>query len=261
MTLDSLPRIAASAVPAATSAQMAEADRVASETLGIPLEWLMENAARQIAAAARAFLGDLDGQIVAAAVGTGNNGGDALGALRHLLGWGAQVDAFVAGPPDRLRPLARRQYDILKALEVPLYDTTTLDDGFLVHRLRGRNLILDGLLGYSARGAPRDEIARLIGVTSAASTGVALPILAVDLPSGIDPDTGEPLSTAADRAIHAALTVTLALPKTGLLRDAARAHVGELILADIGIPAKAYEAAGIDARSVFAAGDLLRIVS
>jgi hydroxyethylthiazole kinase-like uncharacterized protein yjeF len=261
MTLDALPRIAARQIPTATAAEMAEADRFASEVLGIPLEALMESAARQIAAAARAFLGELEGQIVAAVVGTGNNGGDALAALRHLLGWGAEVDAFVAGPPDGLQPLARRQYDILKKLGVPLYDTTTLDDRFLVHRLRGRNLILDGLLGYSTRGAPRGEIARLIAVATAASAGGTLPILAVDLPSGIHPDTGEPLDPARHGAIAAALTVTLALPKTGLLRDAARGCVGELLLADIGIPAKAYEAIGLDAPSVFAAGDLLRIVS
>ena len=261
MTLDALPQVAARDVPTAAAVEMAEADRIASEVLGIPLEALMENAARQIAAAARAFLGDLDGQIVAAVVGTGNNGGDALAALRHLLGWGAEVDAFVAGPAERLRPLARRQYEILKRLEVPLYDTTTLDDRFLVHRLRGRNLILDGLIGYSTRGAPRDEIARLIAVASAASAGGAPPILAVDLPSGIDPDTGEPLSPEPQGAIAAALTVTLALPKAGLLRDAPRGHVGDLLLADIGIPAKAYEGVGIDARSVFAAGDLLRVVS
>jgi len=127
MTLETLP--VARNVPSVTAAQMAEADRVAAE-MGIPLEALMENAAHQIAWATRAFLGDVEGKLVVALVGSGNNGGDALGALRHLAGWGAEVDAYIAAP-DRLRPLARLQYDILARLGVALYDAASLDDGNL----------------------------------------------------------------------------------------------------------------------------------
>ena len=253
MTLQSLPAVVARSVPTLGAVQMAEADRAASEELGIPVAVLMENAARMIAAAARAFMDEVEGQVVSALVGVGNNGGDALAALRHLLGWGAEVDAFVAAPPDRLRPLARAQYDILKKLGVPLYDTTALDDRFIVHRLRARHLVLDGLLGYSARGAPRGEIARLIGLAPELAPS---PLLAVDLPSGLDPDTG----AAPGGAIHAVATVTLALPKPGLLRPDARPYVGELVLADIGIPARAYAPLGIDAQTLFARGDLLRII-
>ena len=232
---------------------MAEADRIATTELGLPLEALMENAARQVAVATRAVLGETDGQLITALVGVGNNGGDALAALRHLIGWGAEVDAYVAGPPDRLRPLARRQYDVLARLGVPLYDTTTLTDGFIAHRLRGRHAVLDGLLGYSASGPPRGEVARLIRI---ANDQADSKVIAVDLPSGLDPDTGE-----APSAIRAHVTVTLGLPKPGLLAAAARDVVGALLLADIGMPAKAYEAAGIDARLVFANGDLLRVIS
>ena len=253
MTLQSLPAVAAKAVPALGAVQMAEADRAASEELGIPLAALMENAARQIAATARAFMHEVEGQVVSALVGVGNNGGDALGALRHLLGWGAEVDAFVAAPPDRLRPLPRAQYDILRKLGVPLYDTTALDDRFIVHRLRARHLVLDGLLGYSARGAPRGEIARLIRLSPEIAPS---PLLAVDLPSGLDPDTG----VASGGAIRAVATVTFGLPKPGLLSADARPYVGELVLADIGIPAKAYASLGIDAQALFARGDLLRII-
>jgi hydroxyethylthiazole kinase-like uncharacterized protein yjeF len=252
MTLEGLPL--GRDVPTVPAAQMAEADRIASTDLGIPLEALMENAARQIAAATRALLGETEGQLVAAVVGTGNNGGDALAALRHLQGWGAVVDAFVAGPPERLRPLARRQYDILARLGVPLYDTTVHDDGFLVHRLRGRHALLDGLLGYSGSGAPRGEVQRLIRLTNAAAGPP--PVVAVDLPSGLDPDTG----SAPGEAIRATVTVTLALPKPGLVAPAARELVGELVLADIGIPAQAFAPFGIDAHLAFVDGDLVRII-
>ncbi len=245
--------------PVATAAQMAEADRVASTELGIPLEVLMENAARQVAAATRSFLGGADGKRIAAVCGTGNNGGDALGALRHLHGWGAEVEAYVAGPRGGLRPLAALQYDILARLGVAIHDASTIAQRDLVHRLGPQDAVLDGLLGYSTTAAPRGEIARLIQTVFAG--GERHQIVAVDLPSGLHPDTGENLSGTPMGSVPAALTVTLALPKAGLLRESARRYVGDLVLADIGIPAKAYERLGIAAQRLFAAGDLVRIIT
>ncbi len=238
-------------VPAATAAQMAEADRVASEELGIPLEALMENAAHQIAVATRLLLGgSVAGRRIVAVVGAGNNGGDALAALRHLLGWGAQVAAIRATPRERLRPLALLQHDVLAHLGVTIGEARVLGDAAVAAELGRADALLDGLLGYSTKGAPRDDVATLIR----AANGARAPIVAVDLPSGLDPDTGTPLGLA----IRAACTVTLALPKAGLLRPSARALVGELVIADIGIPARAYEPLGIDARGLFDPGDLVR---
>lgn len=240
MSLENLPALRD--VPSVTALEMAEADRIASE-LGIGLEMLMENASRQIASAARVFLGDLVERRIVAIAGSGNNGGDALGAARHLFGWGAHVTATLSGPVEKLRPLARRQLDILANIGVPVADAD----------LSGADLVLDGLLGYSVSGAPRGATADLIRAANASRAA----ILAIDLPSGLHPDTGEPLGIT----IRAALTVTLALPKRGLLEARSRALVGELLLADIGIPAKAYERMGIDARGVFERGDLLRIIA
>jgi len=221
---------------------MAEADRIASEDLGIALEVLMENASRQIAAAARAFLGAVAGKRIVAFAGSGNNGGDALGALRHLSGWGAEVRAMLSGPADRLRPLARRQHDILERLGL-LRDNAAIEDA---------DLLLDGLLGYSVAGPPRDAVADLIRAANASR----LPILAVDLPSGLHPDTGEPLGVT----IRAALTVTLALPKRGLIETRSRALIGELLLADIGVPPQAFDRLAIETRGLFDGGDLVRII-
>ncbi|HZP94717.1 MAG TPA: NAD(P)H-hydrate epimerase [Candidatus Limnocylindria bacterium] len=243
--------------PAASAAQMAEADRIASTELGIPLEALMENAARQVAVATRLFLGGVAGKDIVAIAGTGNNGGDALGALRHLHGWGARVEAYVAAPRERLRPLAALQYDILAALGIALHETTSSVLPVLVERFTSADALLDGLLGYSAKGAPRGEIARLIQATASGGPGR---IVAVDVPSGVDPDTGETMSGGPLGTVPAALTVTLALPKAGLLRQPARRWAGELLLADIGIPAKAFEPLGIAAQGVFASGDLVRII-
>ena len=237
---DNLPALRV--VPSATAAQMADADRIASEELGIPLEVLMENASHQIAVAARAFLGGVGGKQIVAFAGSGNNGGDALGALRHLSGWGAEVGVVLSGPADRLRPLARRQHNILANLGV------TRDEA----RVDGADLLIDGLLGYSVVGAPRAAIADLIRAANASR----LPILAVDLPSGLHPDTGEPLGVT----IRAALTVTLALPKRGLLTTRSGALVGELLLADIGIPPQAFDRLAIETRGLFEHGDLVRII-
>jgi NAD(P)H-hydrate epimerase len=220
---------------------MADVDRIASEELGIPLELLLENASHQIAAAARLFLGSVGGKRIVALAGSGNNGGDALGALRHLSGWGARVSAHLSGPAERLHPLARRQHDILANLGVPL-DAGVVD----------ADLLIDGLLGYSVAGPPRDAVSDVVRAANASR----LPILAIDLPSGMHPDTGEPLGIT----IRAALTVTLALPKRGLMTTRSRALVGELLLADIGIPPQAFDRLGIETRGLFESGDLVRII-
>lgn len=219
---------------------MAEADRLA-EAHGIPLEQLMENACRQVAAAAQLLLGDVARRRIVAFAGSGNNGGDALGALRYLCGWGARIGAVLSGPAERLRPLARKQHELLAALEVA--SDPNVEDA---------DLIVDGLLGYNVSGPPRGAVADLIRAANASR----VPILAVDVPSGLHPDTGEPLGVT----IRAACTVTLALPKPGLLATSAVPLVGELLLADIGIPPEVFDRIGIQTRGLFERGDLVRII-
>lgn len=255
--IDSLPAVRG--VPALTAAQMSEIDRVAIEEFGIALEMLMENASRQIAHAARVCLGGrVAGRRVVALAGHGSNGGDALGATRHLLNWGALVTCVVAGSPTRLRPVPRRQFDILASMASQPAATRLAgrdelaDSASLEAELARAELVIDGLLGYSVAGAPHGEIAALIRLANHSRAA----ILAIDLPSGMHPDTGEPLGLA----VRAAYTVTLALPKTGLLATPSRNLVGELLLADIAIPPIAYARFGVDASAVFAAGDLLRVV-
>ena len=245
-------------VPTVTAAQMAEVDRVAIAEYGIALEMLMENASRAVAAAARACLGGVvTGKRILALAGHGSNGGDALGAARHLLNWGALVTCVVAGETERLRPATRTQFDILAALAATPHvvrlgrGDALLEADALQDELTKSELVIDGLLGYSVAGAPRAEIAALVRLANRCG----VPILAIDLPSGMHPDTGEP----AGLAIRATFTVTLALPKVGLLATPARNLVGELLLADIAIPPLLYSRFGIDATRVFAAGDLLHI--
>jgi NAD(P)H-hydrate epimerase len=243
LRLRDLPRVGA---PAITAAQMAEIDRVAVDEYAMSLEMLMENASRGVALAARAFLdGRLVGRRIVALAGPGNNGGDAFGAARHLLNWGADVMCVLSQPPERLRPLPRRQLDILVATGARWAES--VDE----RTLALADLVLDGLLGYSVSGPPRGRIGWLIE----AANDSRAPILAIDLPSGLHPDTGLPL----ERAVVAALTVTLGLPKVGLTRPVARRFVGTLLLADIGVPLPAYDRFTIDARAVFVESDLVRV--
>lgn len=250
MTFDALPAVRG--VPSVTAAQMSEIDRITIEDFQIPVEVLMENASRQIADAVRAFLGgSVAGKRVIALVGSGNNGGDAAGALRHLLNWGARVSAEFTGPQDRMRETTQRQ---LRRILLATKANTAIVHDASQNGLRdlGADVLIDGLLGYSAHGAPREPVAALIDAANASH----LPIVAVDLPSGIDPDSGAVPGTA----IRAVATVTLALPKPGLLAPWAHDYVGDLLLADIAVPHAAFGRIGLDTRGLFVDGDLVRIL-
>src|SRR5207302_2018663 len=176
MTLADLP--VRRDVPAVSAAQMAEADRITIEDVRLPVEVLMENASRQVATGARAYLGSVAGKRIAAFVGSGNNGGDAVGALRHLANWGAVVHALVVAPEKRLRPMT--SFQITRLLMTTndwrfgrVTNVSSHWDNF--QKYLDADLFLDGLLGYSTRGAPRDDIARAIEAAGKASC----PIIAV----------------------------------------------------------------------------------
>lgn len=251
MKLDDLPTLRD--VPSVTAAQMTEVDRITIEDLHVPVDVLMENAGRQVAAAARAFLGGtLAGKRIIGLVGTGNNGGDAAAALRHLVNWGARVCAEFVGPQVSVRETTRTQMGRL--LLATTWEVAIVHDASQKGlRDLEADLLIDGLLGYSAHGAPRETLAKLIDAANASN----VPILAVDLPSGIDPDTGGVPGTA----IRAAATVTLALPKPGLFAATAHENVGQLVLADIGVPHAAFVRVGVKTWNLFEQSDLIRIAA
>jgi NAD(P)H-hydrate epimerase len=247
--LDDLPAV--HQVPSVTAAQMAEVDRITTLELGVSVARLMENASRQVAHTARVLLGGrVAGKRIIGLVGSGNNGADTAGALRHLINWGAAVVPAIAAPKHRLREDTLR--DVTRLSEYGRFQASHFIDASLgLMPAMAADLLLDGLLGYSAQGPPRTEMARLIEAANANGA----PILAVDIPTGIDPDSG----AATGVAIRATATVTFALPKTGVLSPASRAAVGTLILADIGIPPGAFARIGLDTHFLFTDGDLLRV--
>lgn len=203
-----------SRLPTLTSAQGREVDRLCETRFGIPVDWLMEAAGWECARACG------DARSVAVLCGSGNNGGDGLAAARHLHRWG-RLHSVVCLDRARLHGPAAARARALHLLGI---------DVAAEPRLEGADLVLDAIFGTGLSRPVEGPAAAWIELVNRSG----LPILSVDVPSGIDSDTGEALGVA----VRATRTVTLGLPKPGLR--------GEFVVADIGIPREAYAAVGVE---------------
>lgn len=222
------PSIDARTVPWLSVEQMREVDRIMVEELGISLVRMMENAGRSLAQVARDLLGgDLGGRSIVVLAGPGENGGGGLVAARHLAVSGAQVGVVLAEPAERFAPVPAEQLAIARQLALPIHEDVDV--------LGEPELVLDALLGYSQRGDPHGQTARLIGWSAGRR------VLALDVPSGLELATGQ-LRTPH---VVAEATLTLAAPKTALAAADAAGAVGRLLLADISVPALLYERLGL----------------
>lgn len=220
-------------VPSLTEDQMREVDRVMIEDLGIVLVQMMENAGRNLAdLAIRRF----SPATVTVLAGTGGNGGGGLVAARHLANRGVDVTVVPATARDRLGEVPRIQYEILDKMGVRFAADPPDAD-----------LLIDALIGYSLRGDPRGRTAELIRWAEGGS------VLSLDTPSGLNVTSGK----AGNPCIAAAATMTLALPKAGLLTAS---QVGELYLADISVPPSVYTAMGLQIPPLFTADTIVRLV-
>jgi NAD(P)H-hydrate epimerase len=215
-------------VPAVTAAEMREVDRIAVEQTGPTMLQMLEHAGLELAMSALDMLGDSwpDARVLVLA-GTGGNGAGGVCAARHLANRGVRVTVVSIRRPAEADGALGQQ--LLALAEAPAR-LLRWDEAFDASEA---DLILDAVVGYSLDGAPR---ARQMALIRAANSGSA-PVLSLDLPSGIDPDTGE----APGVAVHPTRTLTLGLPKPGLTPD----NAGELWLADLGIPPGVYARAGI----------------
>jgi NAD(P)H-hydrate epimerase len=235
-------------VPTVTVDQMREVDRLMTDELGIELMQMMENAGRALAEQTRTLLGgDARSRRAIVLAGRGGNGGGGLTAARRLAIWGANVSVVLGAERDAFSGVPLHQLRILDNIGVPVREAHPTDA--IEAELRSADVILDALIGYSLRGAPREPIASLIRAANAAAPSV----VALDIPSGLDGDSGE----ANDPTIRAAITVTLALPKAGLVKASARDFVGELLLADISVPDLVYQRLGLHVGPIFARADVV----
>lgn len=231
-------------IPSLTTAQMIEVDRAMIEDCHIELIQMMENAGRNFAELARRQMGGaVKGHSVAVLCGNGNNGGGGMTAARHLHNWGANVIVALTKSADEFRGVSAHQLDILKRMNIPIVDSASLPPTF--------ELILDAIIGYSLSGSPRGAAADLINWANKQTA----PILALDTPSGLDPNDGK----TYEPTIRATATLTLALPKQGLLNPNSAPYVGELYLADISVPPELYARMGISVPPLFIESVLIRV--
>lgn len=206
--------MSSSVLPSLTSDQVKRVDALCAERFGIPVGWLMEAAGWQVAR-----LVDRPAVVVC---GAGNNGGDGFAAARHLHRWGLLASACCVDA-SRVRGPAAAELAALRSAGVEVANDLRFD---------GADVIVDAIFGTGLNRAPEGRFAEWIEAINASGKRV----IAIDVPSGLDSDTGASYAPS----VHADLTVTLGLPKPGLR--------GDFVVVDIGVPLEAYAAIGVEVR-------------
>lgn len=240
--MDSMPFKTAQGapVPAVTEAQIREVDRIAVESFHLSILQMMENAGRSLAQQAMDMLAGVKGEVTLLA-GSGGNGGGGLCCARHLHNRGLVVHLILTRPPSSLQGAPLAQWKTLQQAGLKPSEPTHTEEF-----LRRSALVVDGLIGYSLKGAPRGLTADLIR----ACNQHARQVISLDLPSGMNATTG----AAPGETVRADRILTLALPKTGLQHFG-----GPLFLADLGIPPEVYHPLGVVFEPFFGPAHCVRL--
>ena len=226
--------MSSSVLPTLTSHQVKQVDALAQERFGISVDWLMEAAGWQVAR----FVG----QRAAVVCGVGNNAGDGLAAARHLHRWGRLAGVYCVDSM-RLRGAAEQEVRALRRIGVNVRSELDLKDA---------EVVVDAIFGTGLSRAPEGRFAAWIEAINESGK----PAIAIDVPSGLDADTG----VAYAPTVNASTTITLGLPKPGLLQGDGPRLSGTVLVADIGVPFEVYRAVGIAVPpDLFAKGELVRL--
>ena len=223
-----------------TAAEMRQIDQDTIEGVGIPGIVLMETAGSALVRAIEQYYPTC--HRIGIFVGKGNNGGDGIVIARQLVHAGRDAHLFLVSPPESFTGEAEINLQIAKNLGLQIEAILT-DTGFYGNprtvptTLASCELLVDAILGTGLRGTVRDPIASVINTINSLAT----PIFSVDLPSGLDADTGHPLGTC----VQADRTVTIGLPKRGLLVHPGAELAGKLEVVDIGFPEQVVDAQNI----------------
>lgn len=211
-----------------TRDQVRRIDELAITKYRIPGIILMENAGRNAAELIRTSFDNPSG--VTILCGMGNNGGDGCVIARHLHNAGCRVRVLIAGDVARLTSDARGNFDIVRAMGLDICIATDADEQqSFVNATLPDDIVVDALLGTGFRGEVREPTASLICAVNELARRA---IVAVDVPSGLDCDTGAPSAST----IKADLTITFVAIKRGFLEDVAKEYLGRVVVADIGAP-------------------------
>jgi len=232
--------------------QMKQVDRVAVEDFGLQILMMMENASIYTASLAQRMLNNtVKNKKILILAHKGNNGGDGLGAARHLANKGAEITVVLTCTPNELTSEGMNQYRILHRSGIPIIELDTLNMSTVKTLISTSDLIVDALLGNNIKGAPRSPIDLIISAINSSPVQT----LSIDIPSGLDGDTGLPHRPT----VKATATLTLAMPKKGLLLLSAQKYIGELWVADLSIPQSVYQKLNIAANNVFEENSLYKI--
>ena len=216
-----------------TAEQMRQADRMTIQELGIPEMVLMENAGKAVTDFLKETFADLLQKAVTIVAGAGNNGGDALVAARYLHQMGVPVKVFIHADRE-MSPSAKQNYEIFSRLPVKIY---WLDSENSMHLLKVTvnysDIFIDGLLGT---GVNREVTGRAEQIIDIANRRSCVKV-AIDVPSGLNSDTGE----IWGRCLKADYTVALAQPKRGHMLNKGMKYCGQVVVKEIGIPDEIYE--------------------
>ena len=211
------------------TAQMREADRRTIHEIGIPSIVLMENAGRQAVAAMEAAFDDLTTSRIAVLCGRGSNGGDGFVVARTLIQRGVETAVFLIGSVSDVQGDARTNIEVLGRIGLTVVEITNAQEWELhFSEISECDVIVDAMLGTGFHG----ELTGLLQTVVADVNELGVPVVAIDLPTGVSADSAE----LDGEAIEASMTVTLAAPKIPLVFPPADTHAGDLVIADIGIP-------------------------
>ncbi|MEO6867941.1 MAG: NAD(P)H-hydrate epimerase [Gaiellales bacterium] len=215
-------------VPLYTAVEMRTIDRIAVDEIGIPGAVLMERAG--MGAAAEVLQWFPAAERIAVVCGSGNNGGDGFVVARHLAAAGRSVEVLLVEGESKIRREPRVFLEVLKKLDIPVrrVNVTAWRTAF-----ENIDLVVDAMLGTGVSGAPKPPFEAAIR----AITNSLLPVVALDIPSGVDATDG----TIEESAINADLTITFHAPKIGLAVAPGRFHAGRVKAIDIGIPHQVQE--------------------
>jgi len=211
-----------------TSQQMKEIDRKAIEESNLSGLTLMENAGLRIFQSLKNIYPDLRLKKIIIFTGSGNNGGDGFVVARHLYNYGVKVKVFLLSHSGKIKGEAEENLNIINKMGVELFEAETTKLEEIQRAIQNSNLIIDAILGTGLQGKVTGLKAKIIDLINIANKEV----VAIDVPSGLDADTGK-IEGPCIKATH---TFTLALPKIGLLIFPGASYAGKVTVEDIGIP-------------------------
>lgn len=206
--------------------QAKEFDIQAQRKFGMPVLLLMENSGRAVAEEARESIENK--KKISVICGKGNNGGDGFVAARHLLSYGFDIEIFLASKISEIQGEARVNLDILRRLKAKITEFGKNNLSAVRKKILKSYLIIDALLGVGLRGQVKGIYRDLIGIINSSEAYV----LSVDVPSGLDADSGIILSSC----VKADKTVTFVAKKKGMILNEGPKYCGRVVVRDLGIP-------------------------